>query len=126
VPVVGPSDVAGQGLFADADLAAGAPVDLLAAPPATVADLGRLNHSCDPTLAWSGAGLAARRDVRAGEELTVDYATVVPDPALLLYCHCGTYRCRQVIEADDWRIPQLQERYAGQWAPELAARIAPA
>ena len=30
------------------------------------------------------------------------------DPAYLLRCHCPSYRCRQMVEGTDWRIPQLQ------------------
>ena len=41
------------------------------------------------------------------------------DPAFLLRCHCETYRCRQLVTGDDWRIPQLQRRYAGHWAPAV-------
>ena len=62
------------------------------------------------------------RDVPAGQELTLDYATVLVDPAYTLWCHCGTYRCRQVIEGTDWRITQLQRRYAGRWTP-VAQRL---
>ena len=80
--------------------------------------MGAANHSCDPNLGWTDARtLRTMRDVPAGQELTLDYATVLVDPSYTLWCHCGTYRCRQVIEGTDWRITQLQRRYAGRWAP---------
>ena len=106
---VGPSNIAGQGVFAAVPLAAGTPVDLDAP----------LNHSCDPNLWWTDGVLATRREIEAGEELTHDYATGSADPDLLLRCHCETYRCRQMVTGDDWRIPELQRLYAGHWAPEL-------
>jgi hypothetical protein len=82
------------------------------------------NHSCEPNLGWSDEyTLVALRDIAAGEELTHDYATSTADPAFVLWCHCETYRCRQVIEGTDWQIPQLQKRYAGQWIPYLQRRI---
>lgn len=82
------------------------------------------NHSCEPNLGWTDEySLATTRDVLAGEELTDDYATSTADPDFVLYCHCETYRCRQVIEGTDWTIPQLQQRYAGQWVPYLQRRI---
>jgi hypothetical protein len=28
-----------------------------------------------------------------------------------------------MVEGSDWRIPQLQRRYAGHWAPEVQALI---
>lgn len=82
------------------------------------------NHSCDPTLGWAGAyTLVTLRDLEAGVELTHDYATSIVDPQLMLRCHCETYRCRQLIEGDDWAIPQLQTRYAGHLTPLLRRRI---
>jgi hypothetical protein len=85
---------------------------------------GELNHSCEPALGWQGDGvLVALHDLAAGDELTVDYATVIDDPAYVLWCHCETYRCRQVIEGTDWGIPQLQLRYAGHWSPAIQRRI---
>jgi hypothetical protein len=76
-----------------------------------------VNHSCDPTLWWSGDVLITRRAVAAGEELTVDYSTGTADASFVLACHCESYRCRQMVTGDDWQIPQLQRRYAGHWAP---------
>ena len=48
------------------------------------------------------------RDIAADEELLVDYAMSTTDPACFLRCHCASYRCRQMVEGTDWRIPQLQ------------------
>jgi hypothetical protein len=112
-----PSRIAGRGLFATADLAAGA----IALRQDGV---GLLNHSCEPNLGWmDDTTLMAVRDITAGEELTIDYATCISDPDFVMMCHCETYRCRQVIEGTDWRIPQLQKRYAGSWAPAVAHLI---
>jgi hypothetical protein len=120
----GLSLIAGTGLLATADIAAGEPVVRYAAAPTAVSELGPVNHSCEPTLAWTDERtLTALRDVEPGQELTLDYATVIDDPAWVLWCHCETYRCRQVIEGTDWRIPQLQKRYAGQWSPAVQTRI---
>ena len=114
-----PSPIAGRGLFASDPIAAGR---IVRAAPA--AQLGPVNHSCDPNLGWSDAQtLVAVRDIAAGEELTVDYATAIDDPAFVMMCHCGTLRCRQVVEGTDWQIPQLQRRYAGRWAPALQTRV---
>ncbi|GAA4718299.1 hypothetical protein GCM10025782_14320 [Pedococcus ginsenosidimutans] len=100
------SAIAGRGMFTTGAVPRGAVVEV---------DADLLNHSCDPTLAWAagGAGLVAFRDVGPGEELTFDYATASTDPELVVRCHCETYRCRQLVTGDDWRIPQVQSRYAG-------------
>jgi hypothetical protein len=104
-----PSSIAGQGVFATVPLPEGT----------TVA--GPLNHSCDPNTWFCGAELVTRRPVAAGEELTYDYATGSSE--FVLYCHCETYRCRQVVEGADWQIPQLRQRYAGHWAPGVQRLI---
>ncbi len=92
-------------------------------PTAPVHEQGPVNHACDPNLGWAGDALVTLRDVAAGEELLVDYAMSTTDPAYLLRCHCESYRCRQMVEGTDWRIPQLQLRYAGHWAPNVQALI---
>ena len=113
-----PSDVAGRGLFAAHDLPRGTTV---ARPHATL-DVG--NHGCDPNLGWSDEHtLVTMRDIAAGEELLHDYATSTADPDFYLRCHCPSARCRQMIEGTDWRIPQLQRRYAGYWTPYLQRLI---
>ncbi len=110
------SAIAGRGWFTTDGQARGEVVDV---------DAATLNHSCDPTLAWSADGrqLVAFRDIEPGEELTVDYATGSTDPDLIVRCHCETYRCRQLVTGDDWRIPQVQQRYAGHLAPAVQRAV---
>jgi hypothetical protein len=83
------------------------------------------NHSCDPAL-WMSGGLAltARRDIAAGEEITVDYALHSDDAAWEMACACGSPLCRHVVRGDDWKRPDLQERYRGHFVPYLNTRIA--
>jgi hypothetical protein len=106
----GPSVIAGRGWFAAEPLAPG--VAVWRGDPAECP----LNHSCDPSVWWSGDVLVTRRAVAVGEELTGDYSTANAHPSFLLVCHCESYRCRQMVTGDDWRIPELQRRYAGHFA----------
>jgi hypothetical protein len=117
---VHPSPIAGRGLFATAAISAGTAV---LRPDGPVHEQGPVNHACDPNLGWDGDALVTLRDVEAGEELVVDYAMSTTDPEYLLRCHCPSSRCRQMVEGTDWRIPQLQRRYAGRWAPAVQALI---
>jgi SET domain-containing protein len=111
------SPIAGHGVFAAEPIATG---DVVLRQDG----IGALNHSCEPNLGWSSdTALVAVREIGLGEELTIDYATCVADPAFVMMCHCETYRCRQVIEGTDWQIPQLQKRYAGMWAPTVQRLI---
>ena len=86
--------------------------------------IGFGNHSCDPTLWHTGAfELSARRDIAAGEEVTVDYATQTAEPDFVLDCRCGSVSCRGSVTGDDWRRRDLQERYGGHWVPALRLLI---
>jgi hypothetical protein len=117
---VRPSPIAGRGTFATAAIGGG--IEVLT-PGGPVHEQGTVNHSCDPNLGWSGDVLVTLRPVEADEELVVDYAMSTADPDWFLRCHCPSYRCRQMVEGTDWRIPQLQQRYAGRWAPRVQALI---
>jgi len=121
---VRPSEIAGRGLFAATDLPAGTVVARLGVGGRLDALAVRThrfcNHGCDPNLGWADEqALATMTDVAAGTELVTDYAMTVVDPDWIMRCHCPSYRCRQMIEGTDWRIPQLQRRYDGWWAPHV-------
>ena len=119
------SPIGGKGLFAMAPIVRGSAVVRFEEPPTSLSEFGRINHSCDPNLGWADdCTLVAMRDIPSGTELATDYSLAVDAPSALVWCHCETYRCRQVVEGDDWRIPQLQQRYAGYWTPRIADRIA--
>jgi len=56
------------------------------------------NHSCDPNTEFVGLNLVARRDIRNGEELTVDYATFYDRHMTPFDCDCGSPACRGRVE----------------------------
>lgn len=94
----------------------------LVLPPATPVHFG--NHSCDPTLWLVGPyELATRRRVAPGDEATIDYGTFSGADGLEMTCRFGANGCRSTVTSDDWRRPELQQRYQGHWAPALQARI---
>jgi uncharacterized protein len=84
-----------------------------------------VNHSCDPNL-WhvDPFTLAARRDISAGEELTVDYVTQTVNPRVRLDCRCGSSWCRGTVTGADWRLGELQERYGEHWVSVALHKIA--
>ncbi len=94
----------------------------LVLPPATIVHFG--NHSCDPNL-WhvKAYEVATRRDVRAGEELTLDYATSSGAEGFAMECRCGSASCRGRVTSEDWQLPELQARYRDHWTPALQQRI---
>jgi len=70
-----------------------------------------INHSCDPNVGFRGQVVyVAMRDIRAGEELCHDYSMERSDN-YLLDCHCGSALCRGKVTGQDWKLPELQQRY---------------
>ncbi len=82
------------------------------------------NHSCEPNIGVRGQIVfVAMRDIRAGEELTHDWAMTDDDDSSMV-CHCGAATCRGTITGKDWQRPELQERYAGYFSAYLLQKIA--
>lgn len=83
-----------------------------------------VNHSCDPNAGLVGqVVLVALRDIRPGEEICFDYATSDGSPYDEFTCGCGTRSCRGRVTGDDWKLPELQARYAGHFSPYIQKRI---
>jgi hypothetical protein len=86
-----------------------------------------LNHSCDPnTWMTDEVTLVARRDIAQDEELTADYAMWEADENHVMRwaCACGSPLCRGRVTGQDWRLPELQQRYRGHFSPLINQRIA--
>jgi hypothetical protein len=62
-------------------------------------------------------------EIRAGEELTHDWATT-DDDDYSVECNCGAMNCRKVLTGKDWQRCDLQKRYVGYFSAYLAHKIA--
>lgn len=83
------------------------------------------NHSCDPNVGMTGQiGLIAMRAIDAGEEICLDYAMCDGSNYDEFDCSCGSPSCRGRVTGDDWKRPELWERYDGYFSPYLQRRIA--
>jgi hypothetical protein len=83
-----------------------------------------VNHSCEPNAGMRGQiVIVALRDIEAGEEICYDYATSDGGPYDEFDCACGAPSCRGKITGQDWKRPELWERYAGHFSPYLQRRI---
>ena len=83
------------------------------------------NHSCQPNVGLTGQiGLIAMRDIAAGEEVCLDYAMCDGSDYDEFDCQCGSPNCRHHITGEDWRRPELWEKYDGYFSPYLQRRIA--
>jgi uncharacterized protein len=82
-----------------------------------------INHCCAPNLGIRGQIVyLALRDIRAGEELTYDWA-MEENRSDRTRCRCGARRCRRVLTGRDWMIPGLQRRYRGYFSSYLEDKI---
>jgi uncharacterized protein len=73
------------------------------------------NHSCNPNCLITNdkdleLKLIARRDIKKGEELTLDYSTVIFD-SWKMECHCGEKNCRKIIREFRTLPIELQKQY---------------
>jgi hypothetical protein len=85
-----------------------------------------MNHSCDSSTWMEGeVTLVARRDIEAGEEVTVDYALFTTQSNWMLdtRCRCGSPYCRRIITGDDWMREDVQERYRNHFSPFINRKI---
>lgn len=69
-----------------------------------------INHSCDPNAWLDGLNLVARRKIKPGEEITMDYATFCNEHMEEFECFCGSLDCRKTIRGTDSKEP-FMERY---------------
>jgi hypothetical protein len=83
-----------------------------------------INHSCDPNCGLQGQIiLVAMTDIQPGEEVTFDYAMTDSSPFDEFDCSCASPRCRGKVTRDDWKLPDLWQRYEGYFSTYLGNRI---
>jgi D-alanine-D-alanine ligase len=55
------------------------------------------NHSCDPNTAFDGLNVLALKNIKAGDELTLDYAQFLDENMEPFQCRCNSSACRGTI-----------------------------
>lgn len=103
-------------------------LDHFSAGDAELDDADFINHSCDPNAGIKGQiFLVAMRDIEPDEEVTFDYAMCLHRvnglPPYSLECRCGKDNCRKVVTDDDWKLPELQQKYGGYFSWFLQEKI---
>jgi uncharacterized protein len=64
-----------------------------------------INHSCAPNMGYDFEGnVIADRDIRAGEELTLDYGCFAVNLDEPFECDCSAPDCRKRVRRTDWRM----------------------
>lgn len=122
----GPITDAAHTNFDDYHLQIGA--DRYIGPSGDLDDL--VNHCCEPNAGFDAASLAeaplliAKRDIAAGEEITMDYGAVIDEDDFEGFpCGCGVSSCRGIVLSfrhlsdvkkqalKPWVMPYLRDAY---------------
>lgn len=56
------------------------------------------NHSCTANTYYMGLNVLASRNIKAGEELTLDYALLLDETAAPFECNCHSDQCRGLVK----------------------------
>lgn len=90
-----------------------------------VCAVGAVNHSCDPNAGFKDQiQLVAITDIKAGTEITIDYAFCESFNPMDFACKCGSSTCRKKITNHDWEIKELQHNYGKYFSPYLQKKFA--
>jgi len=84
-----------------------------------------INHCCDPNV-WmiNDEDVAARRDIKAGEQVTIDYATFIInefESSRIEECLCGAKSCRGELGKSDWWL--MRNVYRGHYISWIQEKI---
>ena len=87
-------------------------------------DADCFNHSCEPNAGFRGQiFLVAIKDIEMSEQITFDYAMALFGDEYKMKCLCGTRKCRGYVTAEDWKLPELQNKYEGYFQYFLQEKI---
>lgn len=71
-----------------------------------------LNHSCDPNSGIKGkVAMVAIKDIKEGEEITMDYSIIEGDELWEMQCHCGAKNCRGIIRSIQFLPKNIFQKY---------------
>ena len=82
------------------------------------------NHSCNPNTVYRGLNVYAIRPIAPGEELTLDYATMMDENLEPFACQCGEPGCRGIIRGTAGNTVTEREEAASACATGEPARAA--
>jgi len=82
-----------------------------------------LNHSCCPNAYFKNVKVVAIRNIKRGEEITVDYGMTDDNDNHKMKCNCHNSCCRKIITGKDWESPKLQKGCKKLFSPFIKRKI---
>jgi uncharacterized protein len=71
-----------------------------------------INHSCNPNAGIKDSiKIVAMKNIKRGEEVTIDYSTSESEKGWYLKCHCKSKNCRGIIRSYEFLPPKLKQKY---------------
>lgn len=71
-----------------------------------------LNHSCNPNTGIKGkVTMVALKDIKEGEEITIDYSIIEGDDMWEMECNCGEKNCRKIIRSVQFLPEEQYKKY---------------
>ncbi len=71
-----------------------------------------VNHSCNPNAKFKAPHfIAALRNIKPNQEITLDYSTLINIPKWDMPCACGEKNCRKLIKSYSKLSRTLQKKY---------------
>lgn len=71
-----------------------------------------LNHSCEPSAGIKGkVAVVALKDIREGQEITIDYSTIEGDERWRMNCSCGSDKCRKIVKSIRYLPEEVYRSY---------------
>jgi len=77
-----------------------------------------LNHSCDPNAMRKGVNIFAWKDIRQGEEITIDYR-LNTFTGERWDCSCGSANCQGYVTSSFFSLSEDQQRIYLPYAPKF-------
>ncbi|MCC7303847.1 SET domain-containing protein-lysine N-methyltransferase [bacterium] len=79
-----------------------------------------INHSCDPVLWFEKETLTliARKPIKIGDRLSIDYGTIFSEEISSFDCYCGAKVCRKRISGADYLLDTMK-KFVGHKSPYI-------
>jgi len=80
--------------------------------------MGKVLHSCDPNMQCDMATqtFIARKDIKKGDFLTMDYETTEDELFRSFECKCGSPNCKKIIRGKIFRLQHIQDISENEYA----------
>jgi len=81
-----------------------------------------INHCCEPNVVINTDHvLIALNEIKAGDELLLDYSSTELDPYWQMKCNCGSFNCRKTIKSFQFLPHYIQQKYIKYLHPDFSS-----